>query len=134
MDQNNPGLERKIVVCGACAKQIGESIIDVVNQDNYGQVFLPPLLSEFYLEANDTKFLIKIYTPKKIKPFWYPTVSMFIVSFDLLSKSSLQDVTNTWVPLLKDNAPNTPLIFASWDSSNSTTDFFEADAVCKPIL
>lgn len=47
---------------------------------------------------------------KKLRPLSYPQTDIFIVTFALISPTSLEDVETFWVPEIREHCPGTPYI------------------------
>ena len=107
----------KVVLVGSCAKQIGEAISISTGS---GLCVSLPLVADIQLESGEGVFqsvCVKLFAPgKQIKPFWYPTVSCFILCFDWNDATSLNELDSKWIPLIDANASHTPFYIGCWDS------------------
>lgn len=53
---------------------------------------------------------------KKLRPLSYPQTDIFILSFSLVSPTSLENVENMWVPEIKEHCPGIPYILVGLKS------------------
>jgi len=46
----------------------------------------------------------------RLRPLSYPNTDVFLVCFSVISETSLQNISNKWLPEIKHHCPNTPII------------------------
>ena len=126
--------EPKLVLHGACSNQIATRIANVTDSIENDK---PPLLYSLNLNCEENNifpsFCIKVFAPKQIKPFWYPTVSAFVLCFDFHSESSFKELQKN-ISKVSQHAPFTPLFLAVWDSAASQKRHYDAEKVCVSFI
>jgi Ras-related C3 botulinum toxin substrate 1 len=53
---------------------------------------------------------------KRLRPLSYPQTDVFMICFSLVSRTSLENVQNSWLPELNEHCPNTPRILVGMKS------------------